>query len=79
MLVTKNQILVLGKGKTNGLDDNTITIQTKYSVNISKSTGTISLILHYINVYRLLFANGVIIYQFNGENTLKQNHINLFR
>ena len=43
----KKDMLVLGKGSTQGLDDATITAESEYSVNFSRSARTFCLNLHY--------------------------------
>ena len=46
-LSVHNDILVLGEGLKDGLDDTAITVEGKYSVNITKSRKENCLILHY--------------------------------
>ena len=50
ILIIKKDILVLGGGPTNGLDDTTITTETKYFVKISMSRKKIYFTLHYNTV-----------------------------
>ena len=37
LIIRKKDILVLGEGPTDESDDTTITVQVKYSINITKS------------------------------------------
>ena len=50
ILIIKKDILVLGGGPTNGLDDTTITTEAKYFVKISMSRKKIYFTLHYNTV-----------------------------
>ena len=43
---SKNDILVLGEGPTQGLDDTTITTETEHSINFSRSQRKFYLSLH---------------------------------
>ena len=43
----KKDILVLGEGPTQGLDDTTLTAEAKYCINSTQSGKKISLNLHY--------------------------------
>ena len=43
---SKNDILVLGEGPTQGLDDTTITTEAEYSINVSRSQRKFYLSLH---------------------------------
>ena len=43
----KKDILVLGEGPTQGLDDTTLTAEAKYRINFTQSGKKISLNLHY--------------------------------
>ena len=43
----KNDILVLGFGPTQGLDDTTLTAEAQYSINFSRSNKKFCLSLHY--------------------------------
>lgn len=49
----EKDILVLGNGPTDGLDDTTFTAEKEYSINFTKQQNTFRLRLHY---------NGVISY-----------------
>ena len=52
-------IPVFGEEPTDGLDDTTITLEAKYSANITQSRKKICLCLHYITTMFFLYANGV--------------------
>ena len=43
----KKDILILGKGPTQGLDDTTLTSEAQYSISFSKSNRKFCLSLHY--------------------------------
>ena len=57
---TKNDILFLGEGPTDELDDTTIIEEAKYSVNITKLTKKLCLCLQYNAANSLSYANGVV-------------------
>ena len=40
-------ILILGKGPTQGIDDTTLTAEAEYSINLSRSNRKFCLSLHY--------------------------------
>ena len=58
----KKDILVLGKGPTQGLDDTMITAEAEYSINFSRSRGKFCLSLHYNGRSNSLFVNSTKIY-----------------
>ena len=60
----KKDILVLGDGLTQRLDDTTITAEAKYSINFSKSQRKFCLSLHYNESSSFLFVNTTKICQF---------------
>ena len=68
-ILIKNDIVVLGKGTADGLDDTGITVDAKYSVNITKSRNKICLSLHYNAANSSLYANGMKIYQFKAKGS----------
>ena len=65
----KKEILVLGEGPTNGLDNITITPKTNYSVNITNSRKKIYLSLRYNAANSFLHANNVNIHQFKANDS----------
>ena len=59
-------ILILGKGPTQGLSNTTLTIEAEYSINFSRSQTNIFLSLHYNGNNSFLFVNAANIYQFEA-------------
>ena len=53
----KKDILILGKGATQGLDDGMLTGEAWYSFNFSRSNRWFCLSLHYNGSNSFLFAN----------------------
>ena len=43
---TKTDVLILGEDSTQGLDDTTLTAETKYSINFTDSRKNVCLSLH---------------------------------
>ena len=66
ILLIKKDILVLGKGPTQGLE-NTLTAEKKYSVNFTVTKKKFCLSLHYNGVNSYLFVNGTEIYKFKAK------------
>ena len=65
----KKDILVLGKGPTQGLHDTIILAEAKYSINFSKSQRKFCLSLHYIESNKFFFVNATKIYQFKAKDS----------
>ena len=65
----KQNILVLGKGPTRGLDNGTITAEAKYPINLTESTKRFVLSLHYNGNNKFLFVNTVKMYQFKANDS----------
>ena len=65
----KKDILVLGEGPADGLDDASVIAEAKYSVNIFKSRKKVCLSLLYNAVSSFVFAAGVKIHQFKAKNS----------
>ena len=63
---TKN-ILILGEGITQGLDDITLTAEKMYSINFTVSRTKLCLILHYNGAN--LFVNGTEIIKFKAKDS----------
>ena len=53
----KKDILILGIGPTQGLDDTTLTAEVKFSINFSRSNKKVCLSLHYNGTKSFPFAN----------------------
>ena len=62
----KKDILVLGKGPTQGLE-HMLTAEKNYSINFTITKKKFCLSLHYNGVNSYLFANGTEIYKFNAK------------
>ena len=65
---TKN-ILVLGKGFTQGLDNTTIYAKKRYSINFTKTNTKFCLSLHYNGSKSYLFVNDTKIHKFETKNS----------
>ena len=62
-------ILILGIGPTQGLDDTTLTAEAQYSINFSISNRKFYLIMHYNGRSSFLFLNATKIYQFKAKDS----------
>ena len=60
-------ILILGKGPTQELDDTTLTAEAKYSIIFTQPRKIFVLRLHYNGSNSFLFVNATKIYQFKGS------------
>ena len=63
----KKDILILGIGPTQGLDDTTLTAESQYLINFSRSSRKF-LCLHYNGSNSFLFVNATKIYQFKAKD-----------
>ena len=64
----KKDILVLGKGPTQGLE-HTLTAEKMYSINFTVTKKKFCLSLHYNGANRYLFVNGTEIYKFKAKDS----------
>ena len=64
----KKDILILGIGPMQGLDDITLTPKAKYSINFSRSNKKFCLSLHYNESNSFLFVKATKIYQFKAKD-----------
>ena len=62
-----NDILLLGEGLTQGLDDTTLTAEKYYSINFTKSNKRFYLSLHYNGTDSDLLVNGTEIHKFKAK------------
>ena len=62
-------ILILGEGPIQGLDDSTLTEEAKYSINFTQSRKRFVLSLHYNWSNSFLVVNATKVYQFKAENS----------
>ena len=64
----KKDVLVLGKGPTQGLE-NTLTAGKMYSINFTEKNKKFCLSLHYNGTNSYLFVNGTEIYTFKAKDS----------
>ena len=64
----KKDILVLGKGPTQGLE-HPLTAEKIYSINLTVTNKKICLTLHYNGANSYLFVNGTEIYKFEAKDS----------
>ena len=64
----KKDILILGKGLTQGLDDS-LTAEAQYSINFSRSNKKSCLSLHYNGSNSFSLVNATKIHQFNAKDS----------
>ena len=64
----KKDILVLGKGPTQGLE-HTLTAEKMYSINFTDTNKKFCLSLHYNGANSYLFVNGTKIYKFKAKDS----------
>ena len=62
-------ILILGKGPTQGLDDTTLTAEAKFPINFKQPNKRFVLSLHYNGSNSFLFVNATKIYQFKAKDS----------
>ena len=62
-------ILILGEGQTQGLDDTTITAEAKYPVNFTQPRKRFVLSLYYHESNSFLFVNATKTYQFKAKDS----------
>ena len=62
-------ILILGEGTTQAVDDTTLTAEAKYPINFTQPNKRYVLSLHYNGSNSFLFANATKIYQFKAKNS----------
>ena len=68
MIITKKDIVILGKGPTQGLE-HTITAKRLYSINFTKENTKCCLSLHYNGANSYLFVNGTDIIKFKATHS----------
>ena len=62
-------ILILGEGTTQGLNDTTLTAEAKYPINFTQSGKRFVLSLHYNGCNSFLFVNVTKVYQFKPKDS----------
>ena len=65
----EKDILSLGEGPTQGLDDTTLTAEAKYPINFTQSGKRFVVSLHYNGSNSFLFVNATKVYQFKVKNS----------
>ena len=60
-------ILILGEGPTQGLDDTKLTAEAKYLINSTQSGKRFVFSLHYNGSSSFLFVNATKVYQFKAR------------
>ena len=65
----KKDILILGEGPAQGLDDTTLTAEKKYSINVTETRKKFCLSLHYHGANSYLFVNGAEVYKFKAKDS----------
>ena len=65
----RKDILVLGEGPTQGLDDATLTMEAKYLINFTQSGEIFVFSLHYDESNSFFFVNATKVYQFKAKNS----------
>ena len=68
MIIRKKNILVLGKGPTQGLE-HTLTAEKMYSINFTVTKTKFCLSLHYNGANKYLFLNGTETYKFKAKDS----------
>ena len=64
----EKDILILGEGPTQELDDTTLTAEAKYPINFTDSSRRTVLSLHYNGHNSFLFVGATKIYQFKAKD-----------
>ena len=63
-------ILILGKGPTQGLREHSLSAEKMYSINFTKVNTKFCLSLHYNGANSYLFVNGTEIYKFKAKDSM---------
>ena len=72
-------ILILGNGPTQGLDDTTLIAEAQCSINFSRSNGKFCLSLHYNGSNSFSFVNATKIYHFKAKDSKIKKYSLRFR
>ena len=65
----RKDILILGKGPTEGLGENSLTAEKMYSINFTVINKTFCLSLHYNRANSYFLVNGTEIYKFKAKDS----------
>ena len=72
----KKDILIIGEGPSQGLDNTTLTAEAKYPINFTQSRKRFVLSLHYNGSNNFLFVNAAKVYQFKASDSeIKRYHL----
>ena len=63
----KKEILILGKGPTQGLGEHSLTSEKMYSINFTMTRKKFCLSVHYNGANSCLFVNGIEIIKFKAK------------
>ena len=66
-MITKQDILIIGKGQTQGLDDTKLTAEAEHSIDFTEHEKKFCLSFYYNGSYSSV--NGVKIYQFKAKDS----------
>ena len=66
----KKDILILGRGPTQGLGEHSLTAEKIYSINFTQTKKKFCLSLHYNGANSYLFVNGREIYKFKASKVV---------
>ena len=69
MLIIRKNILILGKGPTQGLGEHSLTAEKMYSLNLTDHRVKYCLSLHYNGANSYLFVNGTEIIKFKAKDS----------
>ena len=75
MLIIKKDILILGKGPTQGLGNTNLTADAEYSINFKEQEKKFCLSLHYNGSNSYLFVNARRIYHFKANDSEITKHL----
>ena len=65
----KKDILIIGKGRTQGLGEHSLSAEKMYSINFTKVNTKCCLSLHYNGANSYLFPNGTEIQKFTAKDS----------
>ena len=75
----RKDILILGEGPTQGLDDRTLTAEAKYPINFTEMGKRFVLSLQSNRSNSFLFVNATKVYEFKAKSSEKKRIWNVFR
>ena len=72
-------MLILGEGPTQGLNDTTLIAESKYPIKVTQSEKRFVLSQHHNGSNSFLFVNAAKIYQFKAKDSEKNPKYTIFR